>query len=243
MGLGSTAVRQIDFNDLPRATRERFVRSLVSVSPSSRPLCQRVSKQRSAFAWYVLAFVAPLALAALVVFRFGAPASPVQDRRFLGGYVAAMAGLGLALSMLARRRALVGSLPFAPGIYVFPLDLVDARTRRLELYSLSELQSLDPVRDSSNGKYERSALWFIFPTQSFVFETRGEQAAAMLFAAVQRARENLAAAEHRGDLSELATLDPFAEARARNFEFAYDHGLLARGRPTWTRFIWAITVI
>jgi hypothetical protein len=47
----------------------------------------------------------------------------------------------------------------------------------------------------------------------------------------------------RGELYELAAIDPFAEARARNFEPARDHGLLARDAPIWTRFIWAITIL
>ncbi|MBX3222567.1 MAG: hypothetical protein KF795_18760 [Labilithrix sp.] len=236
-------MRSIDFNDLPRTTRERFVRSLLSDAPASRPICQRVSRQRSPLAWYLLLAVAIGSLAALAAFRFGAVEAAVQDRRLLGGYVAASAALGLALSMLARRRALRGSLPFAPGVYVFPLDLVDARTRQLELYSLSELMSLDPVHHSERGKYTHSSLWLIFPTKSFVFEARGRYAADTQLAAVQKARENLAAAIHRGALGELTSLDPFADARARNFEPASDHGLLARGRPVWTRSIWAITVI
>ncbi|MBX3260871.1 MAG: hypothetical protein KIT86_24555 [Hydrogenophaga sp.] len=236
-------MRSIDFNDLPRTTRERFVRSLVSASPAARPICQRVSKQRSPAGWYLLLVLAAAALGGLGCWRFGAIDAPVQDRRLLGGYVAAGAALVLSASMLARRRAIRGSLPFAPGVYVFPLDLVDARTRQLELYSLSELQSLDPVHHSHKGRYTHSSLWLVFPTRSFVFEARGQYAADAQLAAVRRAREALAAATHRGTLDDLASLDPFIDARARNFEPASDHGLLARGRPAWTRFVWAIALV
>lgn len=175
--------------------------------------------------------------------QFAASAAPVQDRRWLAFYVAAWALIGLALSMLGRRSALRGSLPFQPGTYVFPLDLVDARTRELELFPLSELQSLDPVHHTKGGRYTHSTLWFVFPEKSFVFEIRGQDQAESQLAAVQNARQILMAAIQRGDLSELLAFDPFADARARNWLPTNDFGLLAKGRPVWTRFIWAITLI
>lgn len=225
----TAGVRSIDFNDLPRTTRERFVRSLVSASPAARPICQRVSKQRSPAGWYLLLVLAAAALGGLGCWRFGAIDAPVQDRRLLGGYVAAGAALVLSASMLARRRAIRGSLPFAPGVYVFPLDLVDARTRQLELYSLSELQSLDPVHHSHKGRYTHSSLWLVFPTRSFVFEARGQYTVDAQLAAVRRAREALAAATHRGTLDDLASLDPFIDARAQLR--AGERPRAARARP------------
>lgn len=236
-------MRQIDFNDLPRTSRERFVRSLVSVSPSAAPICRRTSKTRSPIAWYLLLLITLAALGVAVMHQFAATAVPVQDRRWLAFYVAAWALTGLALSMLGRRRALKGSLPFQPGVYVFPLDLVDARTRELELYPLSELQSLDPVHHTKGGRYTHSTLWFVFAEKSFVFEIKGQDQAESQLAAVQSARQILMQAIQRGDLSELLAFDPFADARARNWLPTNDFGLLAKGRPAWTRFIWAITII
>lgn len=236
-------MRQVDFNDLPRTTRERFVRSLVSSSPSAAPICRREAKPRSPVAWYLLFIVTSCAMVVGIMHQFAATAAPVQDRRWLAFYVAACALIGLALAMLGRRSALRGSLPFQPGTYVFPLDLVDARTRELELYPLSELQSIDPVHHTKGGRYTHSTLWFVFPDKSFVFEIRGQEKAESQLAAVQSARQILLAALQRGDLSELLAFDPFADARARNFLPTADFGLLAKGRPVWTRFIWAITLI
>ena len=236
-------MRQIDFNDLPRTSRERFVRSLVSASPSAAPICRRESKVRSPIAWYLLFLVTLSAMVVGVMQQFAATAAPVQDRRWLAFYVGTWALVGLALSMLGRRRSLKGSLPFQPGVYVFPLDLVDARTRELELYPLSELQSIDPVHHTKGGKYTQSTLWFIFAEKSFVFEIRGQEQAESQLAAVQSARQIYLEAAQRGDLTELLAFDPFADARARNWLPAADFGLLAKGRPAWTRFIWAITVI
>jgi hypothetical protein len=236
-------LRQIDFNDLPRTSRERFVRSLVSVSPSAAPICRRESKARSPIAWYLLLIVTLSALVVGIMHQFAATAAPVQDRRWLAFYVAAWALIGLALSMLGRRSALKGSLPFQPGTYVFPLDLVDARTRELELYPLSELQSLDPVHHTKGGRYTHSTLWFVFPDKSFVFDIKGQEQAESQLAAVQSARQIFMQAIQRGDLSELLAFDPFADARARNWLPTNDFGLLAKGRPAWTRFIWAITVV
>jgi len=169
--------------------------------------------------------------------------TPVQDRRWLAFYITAWALIGLALAMLGRRSALRGSLPFQPGTYVFPLDLVDARTRELELYPLSELQSLDPVHHTKGGRYTHSTLWFVYPEKSFVFEIHGQDQAESQLHAVQNARQILMAAIQRGDLSELLPFDPFADARASNWMPMNDFGLLAKGRPGWTRFIWAITLM
>ena len=193
-------MRSIDFNDLPRATRERFVRSLVSDSPAARPICQRTAKPRTRAGWIVLSLVVVAALGVMTVLGLGAVDAPVQDRRFLVGYMAAFAVLGLSLAMLARRRAVAGSLPFTPGVYVFPLDLVDARAREIVLHPLAELQAFDPVHHLKGGKYTHSTLWFIFSTASFAFELRGQAAAIAQAAAVQAARENLAAALQRGGI-------------------------------------------
>jgi len=236
-------VRQVDFNDLPRPTRERFVRSLVSDSPVARPICRRVSKPRSAVAWYLLLVLALTGMGVLASLRFGWPDAPTQDPSLIGGYAGGCAVLAIGLSMRARRRAIKGSLPFAPGVYVFAVDVVDARTRELVLYPLSTLEAFDVVHHAPGGKYTHSTLRFAFPTTTFTFECRGREAAEAEVAAVQQARANVAAAlEARDGLAALAAVDPFAEARARRFAPARDHGLLARGRPTWTRYIWAITL-
>jgi hypothetical protein len=236
-------VRQIDFNELPRATRERFIQSLMSDVPASAPLCRRTVRPRSKAGWYVLVVVALIAIGGLAVPRFGRLDAPVEDRRFLGGYVIASAVLGLGLSGIARRRALGGALPFTPGVYVFPLDLVDARTREIGLYSLTEMMSIEPAHHQKNGVYTHSNVWFVFSTESFTFEIKGREQADALVAKVQGARQIAASAIQRGALHELAALDPFAEARARNFDPAHDYGLLARDAPIWTRFVWAITIV
>jgi len=236
-------VRQIDFNELPRSTRERFVRSLVSSSPISAPICSRIVKRRSATVWYLLLAASLLALAGLAIPSFGSILAPVQDRRFLAGYVVACAVLGLSLACIAKRRALAGSLPFAPGVYVFPLDLVDARTRELALHPMSDLISVEPVHHQKKGVYTHSVLWLVFPADSFTFEVKSREKAEAIVARLQEARLAAIAATQRNELLSLASIDPFTDARARNFEPAHDHGLLARDAPIWTHFVWAITIV
>jgi hypothetical protein len=231
-------VRQVDFNDLPRASRELFVRALVTSSPTAAPICRRRVRQRSALPWYFLLVLGFSALGAIASYRFGWPTAPLQDRRFLGGYIGLFALVSLAISMLARRRAIEGSLPFAPGVYVFPLEVVDARTRELALYPLAEATSTE-IAQQKRGRF---ALWIMFQTESFSFEIKGQHRAESALARVHEARGEIAASALRGEPSP-EIFDPFAEARARNFEPVAEHGLLARGRPSWTRFIWAIAII
>lgn len=237
-------MERVDFNDLPRTTRERFVRSLVSDSPVARPICQRVAAARTAGLWYLLVGSGAAALAVVTWIRFGAPDAPVQDVRFIGGYVGAWAAIALGLSMIARRGAIKGSLPFAPGVYVFPVDLVDARTRRLVLYPLTTLKAFDVVHHEGKGGYTRSTLRFVFPTTTFTFESKKRDRAEAEARAVEEAKAKIASVlATGGSLAGLAAIDPFADARARKFAPARDHGLLARGRPSWTQYIWVITVV
>jgi hypothetical protein len=251
-------VNRIDFNQLPRINRERFVRSvaaatgeesvldeprLASDAPALVPICSRASRPRSALAWYLLAVVSVAALVAVGAFHFGRLTTPVQDRRFLGGYVLAAAGLGFACASIARARARRRTLPFAPGVYVLPLEVVDAREQELELHSLLELVSADPVHHQRSGAYSHTTLWLVFPTQTFTFEVRGLTHAESILARISEARRTLAASFQRGRLDELWTVDPFADARARNFEPCNEPGLRARALPIWTRFVWAIALI
>lgn len=233
----------IDFNDLPRTTRELFVRSLVSDSPTSAPICRRTSASRSSAPWLLLLLLSLGGLGAVAYPYFGSVLTPVQGHRQLGIYVALFAIVGLSLAMIFRLRAVKGSLPFTPGVYVFPLDLVDARTRELELFPLAELQSIEPVHHVKRGHYTHTSLWFVFPSQSFVFEVRSREAAELQLAAINNARREISLAMNRNFAVDASMFDPFADARARNWEPAHDHGLLARGRPLWTRFIWAITIV
>src|SRR5262249_30323632 len=88
-----------------------------------------------------------------------------------------------------------------------------------------------------------STVWFVFPAQSFTFEVHGYDVAEAQAARVIESRHMISTAMQRNELHTLAALDPFAEARAREFEGTAEYGLLAREQPVWTRFIWAIAVV
>lgn len=191
----------------------------------------------------MLLAVALVALVVVARFRFGLPASPDQGVRWLAAYVGLLACVGLSVGALLRRRALRGALPFDPGVYAFALDVVDARTRELVLYPLDELVSVEPAHHEAKRGHARSTVWFVFPTASFAFEVPTRERAERQVARVIEARQRLLAAMQYGDLSGLASVDPFADARARNFQPAHDHGLLARDVPRWTRWVWGIAAL
>ena len=231
----------------PWPTRERFVRSIVSDSPVARPMCRRhgaAAHRRRGFPGAPCSSWAARPWWASRRFDFGWAEAPVQPVIFIVGYIAGCAAVALALSMLIRRSALRGSLPFAPASYVFPVDLVDARTRQLVLYPLSTLQAFDVMHHSGSKGYTRSTLRFVFPTTSFTFESRDRnRAEAEATASKMHERPSRRFWVEARRSPSWAAVDPFVEARARRFAPARDHGLLARGRPTWTCHIWLITLL
>jgi hypothetical protein len=230
-------VHQLDFNTLPRVSRERFIRALQAPPPVG-PICSRLATHVPSIVWYATIALALTALVGLGAIGFGGIATPVQDRRYLVGYVVACGLLGLAAAMLARQRASQKTLPFPAGVYVLTRDLVDARSREIELYPLAEVVSIDPVHHRSNGGYSHTILWLVFQAASFSFEVRGRQQAEALRAQIGSARHSA----ERGAAAD-PMLDPFSEARARRFEPVEEPGLLAEPLPIWANFVWAIAIV
>ena len=232
-----------EFNALPQATRERFVRALTAPPPEG-PLASRISPAPPVRRFVVSAALAAVALVVLAFVGFGRIATPVQDRRFLAAYVILAGVLGTCTAIALKRKREARSLPFAAGVYVMAQDIVDARTSLFTLYPLNELTSVDVVHEGSGGVYRSSILWAVFPTQSFTFEIRGRQAAEACREAILDARRKVTRAFERGERSDLSVFDPFAEVRALGFPVYHEGGgPLALPLPLWASFVWAIGLV
>ncbi len=161
MGNGSDPVRTIDFNALPKAVRERLIACLEGKS-SPAPILAVPAPSGCGPVGSSLLFFVLLALALVwTVTDFGAFIE--RDRP---APVAAVAYAGifffLGLSALSTARAFwaKNALPFKPGRYLFPYDLVDATTRTLRVvpaYLFSDPQLVHHLR---NGHYQHTLLTF-----------------------------------------------------------------------------------
>jgi hypothetical protein len=131
---------------LPRVVQDRFLSATAGTFPPS-PLLRSVSaaKANAPVVWVVLAVFA--SALGVVLFRRGF--GTLGDARSLHS-----AGMGVvfaalvAIVVLASLRAIAmfaeaRVLPYAPGVYLFPTTLIDARRATLEVLPLTELVSIE----------------------------------------------------------------------------------------------------
>lgn len=207
----------VDFNSLPRATRERFVDS-TSEAPSLAPVfADRHSTGGTIFWWGVLGLICAFVLVLAVVNDFGrldGYSIAVQPAVLLPVYFFAVlllvaSGLGIAFEL--KRRA---SLPFQAGRYLFPLDFVDARTPELRIISLSELANFQAVHHHTNGAYSHTIFTFTFNNgRSEAFSIGDKSAAESQMESLQRARAMFGKALEQQDANAIHRIDLFFDVR------------------------------
>src|SRR6185369_16436381 len=82
---------------------------------------------------------------------------------FFWGYAALGVVLCFGVFSAVRVAIVRGKLPYGPGVYVFPVDLVDARTNQLGLIPMSEL------KEAKVSEGEREAVLTFRDGSSFTF--------------------------------------------------------------------------
>src|SRR5262245_39420577 len=128
---------EIDYYSLSRAVQDSLRDSLSGLF-APMPLLVRRGARRLVLAWLATSAVAAFLLTGVWGAGFGSIdlALSIQPLGFVPAYVVLIVifamGVLNALAYLARANA----LPFSPGIYVFPANLIDARQPKLRVYSL-----------------------------------------------------------------------------------------------------------
>jgi hypothetical protein len=202
--------REVEVSSLQPRTRERLAAVIGGGSSllSLRPL---VLLPRWSIA-LLLALGLTLSLLALLP-HFGSidPSRGESDSRKIllaGGLVALAAGAMLGADRARLRRG----LPFDPGLYLLPLDLVDARSSRLVVRSLLGLREVTDNRDI-HGQGQVSVVHLHFEDGSqFSFPTSATNA-TRLAADLSALRNSAEQATSQGQNARLLSLDPFAEER------------------------------
>jgi hypothetical protein len=227
-------ILNIDFNKLPRATRERFVAITQNKAGPPPIFEQRVSG--AGCAWALLTVLFGLLSLGIVAAGFGKPYTATQPSPSLVGY-----GLGFFLFYLGVLGLVRGSmrrkaLPYQAGVYLFAADTIVARDRNIKLLSAREITNLQPVHHHRNGMYTHTAFTLSYSdgtTQHFSVFGKPKAEAAM-----QRLRQEGAIAVEamsRRDANMLYPIDPLFEARTTGFQPSDDpSGPLAKSIPGWT---------
>ena len=205
-----------DFFRLPKDTRERFVGCCTGQAPPA-PLLQIVPKLGNTIFWRVLLCAAVAGGVAWLGYNgFG----EIGDSWMVQGFFPLLLYIGLlflgALGILGAVRAVVlrRQLPFPPGKYLFPFDLVDAGTKDLRILPLAALESTRMVEHQNEGTYTHTAFEFQYEGgEKHSFNVGNRVTAEMVAQSINASREAIRAAIDAQDLQKLAALDVFVEAR------------------------------
>lgn len=136
---------RVEFEALPRVAQDRFVAATRGTFPPV-PILGAHPDAPTSHGWIGAAFAALAVSAAALAIGFGRPAS-----RFvvLPTFASVIVLVGLAAAAFSLLRALSArgarELPFAPGVYVFPSEVIDARTPTLEVRSLAQIAKIQTI--------------------------------------------------------------------------------------------------
>ncbi|WP_146653632.1 hypothetical protein [Labilithrix luteola] len=210
-------MRRVDFDKLPRTTRERLIDVFRlpadAVGHEGAPLFVRP---------YARAWQGPVASCVIlggVCLAFGARGfgdvgRHAQSSLHVVLYAAVLGIVAFVVRRLVLAPRRVSMLPFAPGTYAFASDVIVAESRELRVYPLSECKHTE-VDDS---------VTFVFPDRRFRFEVGDRELARQRSLALTRVRESLGVSRAAGDAKALLKIDPLFFARVRDFEAIDEDG-------------------
>lgn len=145
-----------------------------------------------------------------------------------------------SLIAIIRRTTLRASLPFMPGRYLFPMDLVDAREKTLRIIPLASLVDLQAVHHHTNGVYSYTQFTLTFEggkSEAFTLNNKGLAEAALNQLRSDRAALGQAVQDRNVDV--IAALDPFFEVRVNDAwdkpfpDKSFEQGPVAKDMPAW----------
>jgi hypothetical protein len=221
---------EIDFDKLERPVQDSLLDSM-RAQFAPLPILVRLGVRRTMEGWLLLAAAALLALVVLCLAGYGDADSPLSIHPlWMAAVYVALAGacaLGVIEAMVQRARQ--ASLPFVPGLYLFPANLIDARQRKLRVYPLTDLRSVAAGKGAS--------VVLDFKGQVFEFPLPDAAKVAEGVSAVEAARDALAPLSER----ERTRLDPLAAPVVASPLTA---GVaLRRAAPTWERLHLALAAL
>ncbi|WP_394842764.1 hypothetical protein LZC95_37550 [Pendulispora brunnea] len=183
------------------------------------------------YAWLGLSAVAALVLLVLYRLGYGSLDSSfaIQKTWTIAAYVlVAVIAFGVVRALAVWRDVRV--LPYKPGVYVFPIGVIDARRHKMRVYHLAELQSVEgPSPGNQFVLTFTDGPRFVFPAPD---PAKAEQALRSLTAARTQHIEAVAARESIRPKA-IAAIDPLQDGG-----FAsplVPKTPIARNIPLWAR--------
>jgi hypothetical protein len=218
------ATRELVFDRLPPAVRDRLARALANGAPEALLAAPSGAGSLALRASMAAAVAAGVALIGVALRGLGdldgRGLSPVS---FAGLYAALLATAALGGVAFAAIRRFQRGMPFRPGRYLFALDLVEAQGGRLSLTSLDTVKEIEVQGGRVGAVFEDGY------AVSFPVATKDDP--ATLVAEVKRAVASARALALPADQGKLERLDPFFELRdSEDWAAAADTGARPRSR-------------
>jgi hypothetical protein len=229
-------ILNIDFNQLPRPTRERFI-AITQGKAGPTPIFQQRASSAGGCGWMLLLGLFGFGSLALVAAEFGKPHDATQPVGSVIAYVLLFFLTFLGLLGLVRSSIRKKAMPFTAGVYVFPSDTVIARDRNFKILSAREIAKLEPVHHHRNGVYTHTLFTLTYSDNTREsFWVSGKPQAEQAMQRLRAEGAQVAEAMARRDANQLYPLDPLFEARMAGFQPSNDStGPLAKSVPAWTK--------
>lgn len=199
----------VDFYKLTRPVQERFLGS-VRGSGMPVPILEVRIGPKEPYAW--LGLSAASAIVLIVLYRIGYghldSGLAIHGVPMVAPYFVAIAALtfGVLRALAVWRDARV--LPYRPGVYVFPIGVIDARRYEMRVYPFSELQSVvGPAPANQFVLSFAGGAKFVFPVTD---PAKAEQALRSLNAARSQHEEATAARDSIRPKA-IAAIDPLQD--------------------------------
>ncbi len=215
-----------DFYSLSRPVQERLLDSF-HARYAPLPILVKHGPRRTSLAWLAVSVAGAIVAMLLWTLGFGNAASflSLHPLPFALLFAIALGSTITGVICAVAHAVHTQSLPFPPGVYLFPACLIDARDDRLEVHSLSELSHA--AGSGSNVAVTIGAASFSLPVSD-----PGLTAEAV--SRIQAAAAQLAQADEKlifelDPLTEPSVLSPLAPQQP-----------LTSDRPIWIRLRFAI---
>jgi len=241
--------RVVDFNALPRESRERFV-AAASGEGTPKPLFEDTDSAVASS----LGNIFLIALGLGLVFWVGKAGfgESIDGPAYIALYaIGAILAIG-GLSGLVRALATAKRMPYAEGTYLFPVDLVQAKGSQLTISPLSEVTTINGVHHHQDNSYQHTELRLMFNHGAVEVLTIHDQAEAeQVLASLNHAQATTAAAVEAGTLEVFEDLDPFYGARNGGQWDLYcaskdakpSDGPIAKSLPKAFQWIWVVALV
>lgn len=200
---------KVDFWRLERSIQERFIASTQGASAPTPIAVRPLARDSRVLVYAGLAVVIACVAVASLRVGFGDLHSPyaIAPLWFMAVYAGLFTLAALFVFRAMRRATSAYAVPYRPGVYLFPIGVLDARTPQIAVYELSE---------ASDARVVGRALRVTAAGTSFDFPAASAEQAAQAAQAVLELRERLASTGPESNARARSLVDPLVDNGFRN---------------------------